>query len=126
MKLNKGSKKFYKELKRMVPFRGSIEKNLFENIKFKLYEMNDNNPKITYEEICNELGEINEIISDYFYNCDSSYLIKRTKLARTIKIGLFLIILTVCVLCAYKAHLLHEAFQIARDSSLTRDMIFFQ
>ena len=72
--MNKASKKYYKNLKIFLPIHGKIEKQLFNNIFLRLSELNNTNPDITYEEICIELGSPQEIVAEYFYNTDTTYL----------------------------------------------------
>lgn len=97
MKFNRASRRYYKEIKTIIPSRGKYEKRLLKNYKDRITELNVNNPKITYYELQKNLGNPAEIINNYYENVDTVYLIKRLKTTKMIHACLFTILLIVLI-----------------------------
>ena len=97
MKFNRASRRYYKEIKTIIPSIGKYEKRLLKNYKDRITELNVNNPKITYYELQKNLGNPAEIINNYYENVDTVYLIKRLKTTKMIRACLLTILLIVLI-----------------------------
>ncbi len=96
MKINKDSRRYYKEIRTIIPSRGKYEKRLLKIYEEKISEFNMNKPDISYEELQKRMGNPSEIINDYYDGVDTAYLIKRlrtTKLIRTSILTVLIIVL---------------------------------
>ena len=92
MKLNKDSKKYFREIKTIIPSRGTYEKRLLNTYKERISELHESRPDITYEELQKILGKPVEIINDYYENVDTVYLMKRLRTTKLVRMFLYVIL----------------------------------
>ena len=92
MKLNKDSKKYFREIKTIIPSRGKYEKRLLNTYKERISELNESRPDITYDELQKILGKPVEIINDYYENVDTVYLMKRLRTTKLVRMFLYVIL----------------------------------
>lgn len=97
MKINKDSRRYYKEIRTIIPSRGKYEKRLLNIYEEKISELNEYKPDISYEELQKRMGNPTEIINDYYDGVDTAYLIKRLRTTKFIRIGLFTMLITVLI-----------------------------
>ncbi|MCI8337525.1 MAG: hypothetical protein HFH62_02420 [Lachnospiraceae bacterium] len=97
MKINKDSRKYYKEIRTIIPSRGKYEKRLLKTYEEKISELNENKPEISYEELHNRMGDPTEIINDYYDGVDTAYLIKRLRTTKCIRTGLLTLLIAVLI-----------------------------
>lgn len=83
--MNKACRNYYHDLKLVFPLRGKTRKTLLQDIKLRLLEANRENPDITYNELCAELGSPNEIISDYLFDADTDELIHSLRFSHMLR-----------------------------------------
>lgn len=98
MKINKDSRKYYKEIRTIIPSRGNYEKRLLKIYEEKISELNVNKPDISYEELQKRMGNPTEIIYDYYDGVDTAYLIKRLRTTKLIRTGLIAVLITILVI----------------------------
>ncbi len=97
MKINKDSRKYYKEIRTIIPSRGKYEKRLLKTYEEKISELNENKPEISYEELHNRMGDPTEIINDYYDGVDTAYLIKRLRTTKCIRTSLLTLLIAVLI-----------------------------
>lgn len=97
MKINKDSRKYYKEIRTIIPSRGNYEKRLLKIYEEKISELNENKPDISYEELQKRMGNPTEIINDYYDGVDTAYLIKRLRTTKFIRTSLLSVLITVLI-----------------------------
>ncbi len=118
--MNKAAKRYMKELKMLLTLRGKKEKQLFQGISLRLKELVESDFEITYERICEELGEPKEIVSEYFSNADTEYLSKNFRWAYYLR--------NTCVclgLATIIALLLYSQFLKETKELLERDLVIY-
>lgn len=120
--MNKASKKYYKNLKIFLPIHGKIEKQLFKNIFLRLSELNDTNPNITYEEICIELGSPQEIVAEYFYNTDATYLSQMLRYSHYLRNAFIGFIIMLLILSGIRIHYLNQAYETINKTNVTHEV----
>ena len=108
--MNKDSKKYYSELKLFFPVHGKIERQMFSDIRFRLEELNENIEKISYEQICEELGTPQEIVSGYFCDTDTEYLVKRLRFTQYIRRCIFILIAAIIIIAGVYGYHLHKLY----------------
>lgn len=108
--MNKACKTYYKNLKLFLPIHKAKEKQLFQDIKSALTNLSEENPTINYSEICDELGNPEEIVSDYYSNCDSSYLTKNLRFACYIRRMFVAVLIAVIIVTGVRSFYLHELY----------------
>lgn len=99
--MNRAARKYYNNLKSVIPSRGRYERKLLKNHKEQILILNNNNPDITYDELQQHLGNPREFILEYYENVNTEYLIKRlrtTKLIRRCVFGGFALIMAVMIM----------------------------
>ena len=97
MRINRDSRRYYKEIRAIIPSRGKYEKRLLKTYKEKISELNQNKPDINYEELQTRMGNPTEIITDYYDGVDTEYLIKRLRTTKLIRTGLITTLITVLI-----------------------------
>lgn len=120
--MNKASKKYYKNLKIFLPIHGKIEKQLFNNIFLRLSELNNTNPNITYEEICIELGFPQEIVAEYFYNTDTTYLSQMLRYSHYLRNTFIGFIIILLILSGIRIHYLNQAYETINETNITHEV----
>lgn len=120
--MNKASKKYYKNLKIFLPIHGKIEKQLFNNIFLRLSELNNTNPNITYEEICIELGSPQEIVAEYFYNTDTTYLSQMLRYSHYLRNTFIGFIIILLILPGIRIHYLNQAYETINETNVTHEV----
>lgn len=118
MKINKDSKNYIRDLKLFLPVHEKKEKQLFSDIKSRLEELNKDSPEITYEQICDELGAPQEVVSEYFFNSDTDYLVKKLRFAKYIRRVCIAIIIAILIVTGIKSYYLQQLYlQISAEEA---------
>lgn len=119
--MNRNSKKYYREIKTLIPSRGKYEKRLLKNYKERILELNKIQSDITYEELQKNLGTPTEIIHAYYENVDTTYLIKRLQITQTVRTCvyciLFVLLFSFCISLGLNLKTYHQA----SDSIITHE-----
>ena len=84
--MNKESRRYYGDIKSLIPSRGKYEKDLLKNYKQQIQELNISNSNITYNELQDIIGQPKDIVSSYYEYVDTDYLIKRLRASRNIRL----------------------------------------
>lgn len=108
--MNKACKLYLKNLKLFLPIRHKREKQFFKDIQFSLNNLSIANPSISYPEICEELGNPEEVISDYYSNCDSSYLTKNLRISNYIRKLFIAILIALTIVTGVRSFYLHKLY----------------
>lgn len=109
--MNKNGKQYYREIKTIFPSIGKNERRLLKRYKVRITELCDANSNISYASIIKELGTPIDVITDYYENAETEYLMKRlqtTKLIRRfiyIMLIITLILLVVSIAFNYKLYI---------------------
>lgn len=108
--MNKASKTFFKNLKLFLPIHKSKEKQLFRDIKSSLNNLSNKNPDITYSELCEEIGTPQEIISDYYSNCEPDYLTTNLRFANYIRRIFIAVLIALIIVTGVRSYFLHQLY----------------
>lgn len=120
--MNNASKKYYKNLKLFLPIHGELEKQLFKDIYIRLSELDNDNPNITYEELCTKLGSPQEIVADYLGNADSAYLSKRLRYSHYLRNAFIGFIVMLLILSGIRIHYLNKAYETIENTNITHEV----
>jgi len=120
--MNNSCKKYYKDLKLLLPLRGKKEKQLFENIMLRLTELNDTNPDISYEDLCAAIGTPQEIVSEYYCNTDVGYLSKNLKFSLYLRHSFLIFIVILLILSGIRIHYLNNAYELIKETNITHEV----
>ncbi len=113
--MNKDSKRYFSNLKLFIPIRGKNEQHLLENIKFRLDELNESNPHVKYEQICQELGVPQEVSSEYLYNMDTEYLVKRLRVSGYIRKAFIAFLIALVITVSVRSLYLYRLYQECKN-----------
>ncbi len=83
--MNKDAKKYYRNIKSVIPLRGKYEQRLLKDYKNRIVELEIERPNITLAELEEQLGHPLNIVRNYYDNNDTDYLMKQLHIARIIK-----------------------------------------
>ena len=98
--MTKASRKYYKDIKVLIPIRGSYERNLLRNTKLRIIELDSSYDAVTYEYLVETLGNPSELINDYYTNVDITYLTKRLRISKTIRICVYILFIFIMLTLA--------------------------
>ncbi len=117
--MNKDSRHYYRDLRLFLPIHGTKEKRLFNAILSRLKELNVSIPDITYPQICEKLGSPQEVVSEYLFNNDTEYLVKKLRFTGYIRKICISIILALLIIVAMNAYSLHQALEAVKNDIVT-------
>lgn len=108
--MNKDSKKYIRDLKLFLPIHSKKEKQLFSDIKSRLEELTADSPEVTYEQICDELGAPQEVVSEYFFNSDTEYLVKKLRFTQYIRRVFLIVVIAILIVTGVRSYYLHQLY----------------
>ncbi len=113
--MNSDCKRYLGELKTLIPSAGKYEKKFLKNMKENMEAFSDNNPNITYSDICNHFGTPKDILIDYFSNVDAEYLVKRLKFVSILRKCVIAALLIIIFTCSVKTGLYYKSYQDVQE-----------
>ena len=90
--MNKNSKKYYRDIKAVIPSVGKQEKRLIKDYKLRIMELNEINPGITYDKLLQNLGSPVNVITEYYEGADTGYIMKKIRTTKIIRFCLYCIL----------------------------------
>ena len=121
--MNRIAKKYYHDLKLLIPTRGKQEKRLLQDIKLRLEELSETSSELTYERICKELGEPKQFAAEYFSSIDSEYIIKKLKFSHYIRRLVICLIAAILVATGVRSYYLHKLYLEVQNDIVTTKVI---
>ena len=109
----KESKKYYKDIKKLIPIHGKREKSFLKELQVQINEYEEDNVECTYQQLSKEFGTPIDVMKSYYDTIDSPYILKRLKLKRNVMITCVAVILCSLMLTLWKIHIYnveHERF----------------
>ena len=97
--MTKNAKRYYKEIKALIPSKSNYEITLLDSIKMRILEIDDSTDNVTYDDLCDLLGSPRLIIANYFENVDVDCLLKRLHITKTMRICAYTA-LAVVIMCS--------------------------
>ena len=122
-KMNRIAKKYYRDLKLMIPIRGKQEKRLLQDVKLRLEELSETSSELTYEIICSELGEPKQFAAEYFSNVDSECILKKLRFSYYVRCLIICIIATIVITASIRSYYLYRLYLEVQDSIVTEKRI---
>lgn len=96
--MNKSGKQYYREIKTIFPSKGKNERRLLKRYKSRITELCDTTPDITYDAILQELGTPIDVITDYYENVETEYLMKRLQTTKLIRHVIYIMLIVTLLL----------------------------
>lgn len=124
--MNKISKEYYHNIKTLLPSYGKKEKRLFNDIYLRLDELNQTKIDLTYEQICEELGSPQEVVSEYFFNADINYLVKKIRLANYIRFAIITFLIILLILSSIRSYFLYESYKAVQNDIVTYEQTYIE
>ena len=119
--MNKQSKRYYKDVKAMIPAMGRQEKRLLEDYKARIMELNESRPDISYEELQHTLGSPVDIISEYYEGADTDYIIRQVRNTQFIRYCIFCILVLILVGFSISVGINIKLYHDVQNVSVTRE-----
>ncbi|MCX4326623.1 MAG: DUF6120 family protein [Lachnospiraceae bacterium] len=91
--MNKNSKKYYRDIKSVIPSRGRQEKRLIKDYKIRITELNEIKPDITYDELQQNFGTPVDIVTGYYEGADTGYIMQKIRTTRIIRFCIYCILI---------------------------------
>lgn len=98
--MKSASRKYYKDIKVLIPIRRKYERRLLEQIKQRVMELESSCDNITYDCLVEAIGAPADIINNYYANVDLTHLIRRMRIARTVRICAYILLFLVTLALA--------------------------
>ncbi|MCI8308052.1 MAG: hypothetical protein HFH14_08405 [Lachnospiraceae bacterium] len=114
--MTKDAKRYYREIKTLLPSKCDCGKSVLESIKMRIMEIECATPKVTYDELCDTLGEPKTVISDYYSIVDVDYLVKKLRFSKRVRICSYLALVTVIACFFTVAAYYHQAYITANNA----------
>ena len=86
--MNRYSKKYFRDIKAMIPSKGAQERRLVRDYKTRIVELNEKNPNITYDELQQALGTPVDMIASFYVGVDTDYIIKSVRTTHMVRVGI--------------------------------------
>lgn len=90
--MNKYSKKYYRDIKTIIPSVGKQERRLIRDYKMRITELNQIKPDITYDELQKNFGTPVNIVTEYYELADTGYIMKKIRTAKILRFCLYCIL----------------------------------
>lgn len=108
----KDSKKYYKNVKKLMPIYGKREKEFLNSLEERLNLLKD----CDYNNIVEELGEPKDMISTYYQNVDNDDLLEKVSIRRFIKVSIVILLVVVSAFCCYRAYIFQKEYDEIKNS----------
>lgn len=115
-------KRYYKEVKLLLPVHGKHEKRFLSDLKLSLVEFAADFPGITYSQLCKEFGEPREVIINYYANIDADYLRKQLRRVHLIRIGVICVVCLIAIVCIIETVLIYLSYLDAQEAIITKEV----
>ena len=115
--MTKDAKRYYREIKTLLPSKCDCGKSVLESIKMRIMEIECATPKVTYDELCDTLGEPKTVISDYYSIVDVDYLVKKLRFAKRMRACSYIALVTV-IACFFTVAAYYREAYISFDKSI--------
>ena len=113
--MNKDAKKYYRDIKSVIPSGGHQEKRLIKDYKIRITELNEMKPDITYDELQQTFGTPIAIVTEYYEGADTGYIMQKIRTTRIIRFCIYcILILTLAgfaISASINIRLYHEIHQ---------------
>lgn len=124
--MNRYSKKYFRDIKAMMPFKGKQERRLVRDYKTRILELNEKNPDITYDELQETLGTPVDMITLYYEGADTDYIIKSVRTSHIIRIGICCMLVLTLAAFAVSASLNMRLYQEIHHGIVTHEKIVIE
>lgn len=104
-------KKYIKDIKILFPMMGKEEKNYLKGFRENVIDYIEENSIQSKEELYEEFGNPQEVVTEYLNRIDTEYLIKKIKKSTMIKRGILIILIVALGINAYKAALIYKDYK---------------
>ena len=109
----KESKKYFDEIKELIPSKNKRTKDFLKNFKSQIEEYETDNIDCTYNDLIQEFGFPEDVIASYFGESQINELIKNLTIKRYLKLITIVIITVVVLLGSWKAYLIYTDYKIS-------------
>lgn len=72
---------------------------------------------MNYEEITERLGEPKDIVTSYYEEKDSMYLIKKARITQLLRKFLFILLIAIIIFLGFKAYIYQQEYNEIKDST---------
>lgn len=124
--MTKASKRYYSDIKTLIPSKGKYERDLLKNIKSRIIELEDSHENITYSSLEEILGSPTELLNDYYTNVDTEYLLKRLHTTKIVRGVVFIILILAISAFTVKSCLDIMSYYEGKQAYINREIIIIE
>lgn len=108
----KDSKKYLNNIKKLFPIYGKKEREFIKGIESQIERLGH----CSYEDIIDEIGEPTDIISTYYQETETQYLLRKLNSKRLIRLCYVIITISVLAVSLWRVHVLNKAYEDFHNS----------
>ena len=124
--MNKDAKRYYSDIKTLIPSKGKYERDLLKKTKARIIEFDNTNENITYTTLEEILGSPTDLINEYYANVDTTYLLKRLRTTNVIRRIIYIILILAVSAFVIKTGLNIISYIEAKDAYIHREIIIIE
>ena len=114
---------YIRTIKTLLPLWGREEKRFLKRLRERITDYIDRNPNCSVDDIFDEFGKPNEIVSGYFDSIDVDTLVKRIRTTRYVKTAIAILIMVVLLVGSAVMVFSHKNYADGQDSYVQREMV---
>lgn len=118
MKNSNAKDKYFKDIKTLLPIKGSQEKEYLAKINKNLDEYQFDNPNSSYNDYIEKFGTAKDVVIAYLQNCNEDYLISKLRIRNIFIKVITLITLISILMCIWFAYILKDNYNTAKKEHI--------
>lgn len=124
--MNKTSKKYYKNIKALIPCRGKYERTLLKNYKSQIMQFNKQKTDLEYCDLEERFGTTESIINAYYETVNTDKLIKKLQIAKLIRFGIYIILFLTLIGFSFSVWLNIKTYHDINSAIITHEKIIIK
>lgn len=116
--MNKIAKEFAKNAKAFFPIYTYREREYIKNLELNIEDYCEDNYIDSLEDLYQKYGNPSDVVHSYFSNCNSEYVLKQLRLAKTIKLCIASIIIAIFVALSAYCVRLYSEYQVLAEQQI--------
>lgn len=124
--MNKLCTLYISRIKALFPIMGQAERKYIKTIKINVNDFLIDTPNCTIEDLYEEFGTPEDVITGYYISAGTDNIIKRIRFSKYIKILSLVFILCFLVLTVLRFTILYEGHQIFKEEKIQNEEIIIE
>lgn len=114
--MTKDAEKYYREIRTLLPSKCDCGKSVVKSIKIRITEIESATPNVTYEGLCETLGDPKTVIDNYYNIVNVDDLVKELRSAKKIRACSYIALVAVIAYSFTVTAYYHQTYAAANHS----------